>query len=310
MAAHEAQLLRPLGVGDLLDELFALYRRGFKPLIGIAAVVHVPLALVTLPLLPAYAGWVGRFSDNANAAVAALSEMAGGLVAVLVIAVIAVAIGSILELAATCYAVSALYLGEPVRVGDAYRRAIGRFWPLFRLVLLLGLALFSLSVVSMVPVFAPALLCLSLPAAFALAIFMYVHWSLAVPALALEEGLGAAGALSRSYALVKGAWWRTFAVLLVLGFLLFVLQMVASLLVTVVVGGLQAVLAPAASVQPVWLLVLNSLLSSAVNLLFGPFPWIGLTLLYYDRRVRTEGFDLLVQARALPQPDAPTPAPE
>jgi hypothetical protein len=310
MGAREAPLLRPLGVGDLLDELFALYRRGFKPLIGIAAVVHVPLALVTLPLIPAYAGWMGRFSENANAAVAALSELAGGLVAVLVVAVIAVAIGSILELAATCYAVSALYLGEPVRIGDAYGRAIGRFWPLFRLMLLLGLVFLSLGIVSMVAVFAPALLCLSLPAAFALGTYLLVYWSLAVPALALEEDLGAAGALSRSYSLVKGAWWRTFAALVVLWFLLFVLQMVASLLVTAVVGGLQAVLAPAASVQPVWLLVLNSLLSSAINLLFGPFPWIGLTLLYYDRRVRTEGFDLLVQARALPQPDVPTPAAE
>jgi len=242
--------------------------------------------------------------------VAALSELAGGLVAVLVVAVIAVAIGSILELAATCYAVSALYLGEPVRIGDAYGRAIGRFWPLFRLMLLLGLVFLSLGIVSMVAVFAPALLCLSLPAAFALGTYLLVYWSLAVPALALEEDLGAAGALSRSYSLVKGAWWRTFAALVVLWFLLFVLQMVASLLVTAVVGGLQAVLAPAASVQPVWLLVLNSLLSSAINLLFGPFPWIGLTLLYYDRRVRTEGFDLLVQARALPQPDVPTPAAE
>src|SRR2546423_11312711 len=137
MAAREAPLLRPLGVGDLLDELFALYRRGFKPLIAIAAVVHVPLALVTLPLVPVYAGWMGRFSENANAAAVALSEMAGGLIAVLVVAVIALAIGSILELAATCYAASALYLGEPVRVGQAYRWAIRRLWPLFRPMLLL-----------------------------------------------------------------------------------------------------------------------------------------------------------------------------
>src|SRR5438067_222041 len=144
MAAREAPLLRPLGVGDLLDELFALYRRGFKPLIAIAAVVSVPLALVILPLVPAYVGWLNRLGENANAAVAALSEMTGGLIAVGVVAMIAGTIGGILETGAMFYAASALYLGEPVRVGEAYRWAAAHFWPIFRLWLLLGVAIGSL----------------------------------------------------------------------------------------------------------------------------------------------------------------------
>ena len=43
---RETLRLRPMGVGDLLDIAFRLYRRHFLRLVGIVAVIYVPLTLV------------------------------------------------------------------------------------------------------------------------------------------------------------------------------------------------------------------------------------------------------------------------
>jgi hypothetical protein len=47
-----------------------------------------------------------------------------------------------------------------------------------------------------------------------------------------------------------------------------------------------------------------SLLGNLVDMLIRPPFYVGLTLLYYDRRIRGEGYDLAVQARALAPPAA------
>ena len=49
-------------------------------------------------------------------------------------------------------------------------------------------------------------------------IWLYIAWAFALPVL-LVEGLRGPAALRRSYALVRGRWWRTFGVI-ALGFLL------------------------------------------------------------------------------------------
>ncbi|MDO8683192.1 MAG: hypothetical protein Q7N50_06895, partial [Armatimonadota bacterium] len=40
--------LRPMGIGDLLDEMFDVYRSNFITLVGIMAVVQVPVTMVGL----------------------------------------------------------------------------------------------------------------------------------------------------------------------------------------------------------------------------------------------------------------------
>ncbi|HZQ38160.1 MAG TPA: hypothetical protein VFD32_19680, partial [Dehalococcoidia bacterium] len=48
------------------------------------------------------------------------------------------------------------------------------------------------------------------------AIFLYVRWSLAIPAL-FAERTGGAGALRRSAELVSGSWWRVFGITVAIG---------------------------------------------------------------------------------------------
>src|SRR4051812_45013932 len=111
MAADRAPSLRPLGIGDILDELFAVYRRGFRTFVGMTALVQVPLAILTLPFYAATSR-VGRSlvtSDDFMTAV----ETFGGAVAVLTAVVGFLSIvGGVLLIGATSYATSVIYLGQ------------------------------------------------------------------------------------------------------------------------------------------------------------------------------------------------------
>ena len=48
MTTTSGTKLRPLGMGELLDHAFRLYRRNFFTFIGIIAIVQIPLTLLTL----------------------------------------------------------------------------------------------------------------------------------------------------------------------------------------------------------------------------------------------------------------------
>lgn len=311
MAADRAPALRPLGVGDVLDELFAVYRRGFKTFLGISVLVDVPIAILYLPFVPAYVNFMEQMQQasggTGNPGAFVSGYVGWGLAVVPVVLLISVA--QLLWLAATCYATSAVYLGQPLTVGGAYRLALGRFWPLVRLVLLGTIFFVSLIVLAIAPVIFPALLCISMPATFILGVYLLVKWSVAAPALVLEDQMGAAGALRRSWELVRGGWWRTFATFFVLTLLVGILQSLGSGLSEALSALLQAVAAPGATFRPAWIAVIASLLASAVGVLWGPLLYIGLTLMYYDRRVRMEAYDLAVLAQDMLRQQRPEAAP-
>jgi hypothetical protein len=126
-------------------------------------------------------------------------------------------------------------------------------------------------------------------------IWLYGLWSVAAPAL-LIEGLGPARSLGRSRRLVKGRWWPTAGVLIV-----------ASIMVAVVSGAFEALLVAVDSLgsQPSLLAaVLVVTASGAVaTIITQPFHAAVTTILYYDLRVRREGYDLHVLAEQLGLPE-------
>jgi hypothetical protein len=214
-----------------------------------------------------------------------------------------------LELAAVVSATSGLCLGQPLTVGESYRLALGRFWAIIRISLLLLGLVAALIMIWMVPAFlSPALICVTTPLVGGVAVYLVVRWSVAIPALVIER-LGAVAALGRSRALVRGAWWRTCLTLVLLAILLAVLWVMGYALVSALVGTLQAVLAPGVRGQTDWAAVVESLLNSAVGLAFGPLFHIGLTLMYYDRRVRVEAYDISLLAQNMLRQQGPEPAP-
>src|SRR5438477_2078859 len=111
--------LRPMGIGDILDETFRLYRENFTLFVATCAVLEVPVQIinflillsapVAVPPTPGQPLTPGQF--RALAAGSGASSI-GGLIGAFAAAIIT---------AALAVAISNRYLGRSITVGAAYR---------------------------------------------------------------------------------------------------------------------------------------------------------------------------------------------
>jgi hypothetical protein len=191
-----------------------------------------------------------------------------------VISGIAGLVGNSLVLGACVKALSDAYLGQQPNARDSLRFGLRRLLPLIVLVIVRGIG----DTVGFVLLIIPG-------------IWLYAAWSVAVPALVIERA-GPFRSLGRSRHLVKDSWGRTAAVLLV------------AAIITLVIGGLiQGLLTAAAesSGNPsVLFVVVITVLAAIVSaVLLQPFAAAVLTVLYYDLRIRREGYDLELMAEQL-----------
>ncbi len=301
--------LRPLRVTELLDTVFSLYRRNFWLFVAIVAVVQVPyqviddllsLAEPTKPFKPV----AGRAPSPAQLNVA-LHDAALLVAVVAILLVLSVAVVVPLQTAAFTKAVSERFLGRPATTGACYRFAVRRWGALFILGLIyLGLSLGALIVLALLG----ALLVVLLGAVGAVAagllglaalvagVICYVRVLVASPALVLE-GIGPWTSIRRSWALSSGHAGRAFGVLVSL--------VLVELLVTALLGivfGIPAGLVGISTGPGIFIRDLGTLIT---GVLAAPILAGGLTLLYFDLRVRKEAFDLELLAQQLVQGSGP-----
>ncbi len=295
--------LRPLSLGEVLDRTFALYRSRFWLFAGIsmiAASVNVVGQAVSLAaaqrlvnhavLAPAPTTAAAILNLRATGA-AQLPAYGVMLVFVLVSAV---------TQAATALALTQVYLSRPTSVKAALT-AVGRRW--YRWI---GIALWQawsmlwVPVVTLIPavlllgfgarsgnvgldVIGGILAFLAILAGFPVGVILYLRNALAVPA-AVTEGLTIRPAMRRSKVLAAGSKGRIFVVLLIAGCLLEVVAVLQSPVAMLMV------LAPH---QQHYLARAIALLVTFVgHTVVAPVALIGLTLMYFDQRVRKEALDL------------------
>lgn len=286
--------MRPRSVGEILDAGIKLYVRNTRTLMGLAAVVVVPLqtvaAIVLLSTVSSGSDVPSGYFSLSHPATTQ-SEASARLGGSAVLAIVSLLV-SLLTTAACVKAVSDLYLDQPTGVKASLRFAVRRLPALLGMEVLMILGLMLAFIVVIIP-----------------GIWLYVAWSVAAPALLIER-FGPWRALGRSRRLVKGRWWATAGVLLV-----------ATILVTVVSGAVQAALVGIASLPstpsvPV-AVVVTTVASVLSTVIAQPFHAAVTTTLYYDLRVRHEGYDLqlLAEQLGLPAPSgaelaAQWPAPE
>jgi len=282
-----ATTMRPRRVGEILDAAIKIYLRNARTLMGLTAVVVIPMrilaGIVLLSTLP-----TGSDVPGGTFTVSSSSQPVTDRAAVLgangTLIVIELIVATLVTAACT-KAVSDAYLDQPIGAAKSLRFAVRRLPALLWLEILTVIGLIVGFILLIVP-----------------GIWLYAAWSVAVPALLIER-IGAFRALGRSRRLVKGRWWATAAVLLV-----------ASLMVTLISGAIEGLLIAVASLpsQPSLLLaVFVSTLSGVIaTVITEPFRAATTTLLYYDLRVRREGYDLHVLADQLGLPSSSMPAVE
>lgn len=247
--------LRPLSVGEILDVSFTLYRRHFIALATVALICSGVPVLLSLFI-----------------------EASGGMLQNLPLTMvyyIIFAVLSAIATAATVFIVSESYLGRPLGPGQALARATPLLWRLILCSILTALLIGLGFLLFLIP-----------------GIILICGLLLAFPVLVLEPGATASAALSRSWALTRGARWRMFGLLLTLIVLLYV--------PIVAIGALAAIFLPTAEPGSALTGGLVTLaVAGVVQLFLYPLFYCVLTVAYYDLRVRKEGFDLEVLAQTL-----------
>jgi hypothetical protein len=285
-------------VSDILDGAFKLMKANVRTIAVIVAVFVVPLYLL--------AGWFGRdaysvsFLDAFNdpAAFEAgqaptdtefIGQVVVGLVNLLVLPFIAGAISLV---------VAASYLGEDLAPGVALRRTAKRFWSLLfswigvHLLQISGFVvlgiLAAVAAVLVSGIVAGLLVFAAIVVGIAVLIAAMGYFVLVAPAVVVEE-LGPGRGMRRSWQLVRGRFWPVFGTSILAGL---ISAFIASALTVVPLGVAQV--APEAIR---WVIV--SVFQIVSSIITQPIVAIVATLLYFDARIRKEGFDLQVIASEL-----------
>jgi hypothetical protein len=298
-----------MGVAELVDASLTLYRRNFLLIVAIAAVVHVPVAV--LSLLVYQLSGVVRALDAAGlrTGLPALSPAAPGTLtdaqtsALTGLVVATAAIGAVqllvvlpVSLAAMSRAVSDRYLDRPATVAGSYAAALRRGGALLGAILLVVLLVVAemvlgIAVIGLLGALGPVGVVPAIGVAIALvaALAVTAVRSTLLPQAIVIEGLGSLTGIRRSWRLTTEAFWRTLGILALV------------VLLQTFVGGLLAV--------PLQLLVSGAgmgtqqLVSQAAGavgeVLVSPLSLIALALLYYDLRIRREAFDIEMLAASL-----------
>ena len=318
--------LRPLTLGEILDRTAQLYRSHFWLFAGIASVYSGALLLLNLLTIGVQQALSAQHLTR-------YLLLASGIAVVLQMFVM-FAVGG-LAVAANNRAVAWVHLGEPASIRRAYASILpktGRYlWLMtiiwfvlwFPIALAYGgyiAALYRwvgsgsikmLTGASATPPNQQAALMFLLVTmsfglvfglAFAWAVVMGLRYALAIAACVVEN-LPARPAIRRSVGLSKGARGRIF----VLGLLVAVIQtglvLITQLFFIVLTLKQHGQLAPGARIA-------QQLVAFVTNTFIGPIYATGLTLFYYDQRVRKEGYDIewMMQAAGL-TPPAPAESP-
>ncbi len=281
----EYEHLRPLTVGEILDSSFRLYRRRFGALVGVCAVVVVPLALVQLVvnLSAQETTTVTRFGGSIYRSTAVSS---GTQLFLLLFGLLISGLNITVAQGAAMRILSDHYLGTETSWSESLRYAFARFGSLLWIVILTGLAWIFGAFFCFIP-----------------GIYLYVSFAVVMPVRLIEDERGGQ-ALSRSRALVAGRWWPTFSTLLVVLFITTTLTFV----VTVFVGGSTILATNTASSTTTR--VVTELLTAGVNVIVTPISAAVATIIYFDLRVRKEGFDLALMIQRLDQPTVAATRPD
>jgi hypothetical protein len=279
----------PMTIGMVLDRAFRLYTQNFPLMLGITAVLQVPTLIlsVTLQLMVPYLR-----QPSGLGLLVAFSSALFSLITLFVVYP--------LVTGATTKAVSDKYLGNPVTVGTALKEA----WASVGTLLLTSLV---------------ANLIIGL--GFLLLIVPGVLWAMSyalIPPIVMIEAsdrtisrqvyslTGAVRTVApplmdrsdirrRSWDLVRGNRGKVFVVIAVL--------IVMRMLISSGAGWMAGLALDTTSDAGI---ALRSILANGINIVVSPLQTIAVTLLYYDFRIRKEGFDIEMLSQAMGTPTVNT----
>ncbi|GGO75729.1 glycerophosphoryl diester phosphodiesterase membrane domain-containing protein [Nonomuraea cavernae] len=307
--------LRPLGLGDILDGTIKLIRSNPKAVLGLSAVAAL------LGAVPVAVGQMFSF-DSLRASLdpstpVATYQMYDGLVAQYGGLFVSMAISFVVVTLLTGVLTRILgraVFGGTMTAGEAWQLTRGRVPALFGVV---GL----MAVIMLVPLLAlggiiaalivsgaaessggqaalVAITLVGLVLYLGYALFFKARFAFAAPAVVLE-GRGPIDAMRRSWHLVTGDFWRVLGILLLTSVMVFFLAGILEIPFSII-GSLFGLLGESsgATIAAAVLIAVGGTLGAMLTY---PFEAGVAGLLYADRRMRSEAFDLVLQTAAIEQ---------
>jgi hypothetical protein len=274
--------LRPRGIGEILDAAIALYKARFGALVKLTALVVVPVqllnVLVTLSTAPNDVTFGATGPTPVYDSRHAFWVPFAGTVVMNIVTVLSTAFAT----AAVMRVVADTYVGQPSDVRTSARLA----WRRFPAVIGASIATGFLTIIGLLACVVPGL-------------YLQAMFSVTIPALLLE-GLGVGEAIRRSTALTRGRRWQCFAVLYVGSLLAGAISFGLTLLIDVPVN--------AALDGTTALAIAQGVAGALTAALTTPFQAAAIIVLYFDLRVRAEGFDVQMALQRLDRSRAGVPS--
>ncbi len=297
--------LRPLNLSEIFNGAFAYIRANPKTTLGVATIVVVIAQLLALLL---------QFGPPATGGTLAPPELTGpdpdvtvllGSLVGAAAGAVAIWLSSILLSGLLTVIVGRAVFGSPIAIGEAWQRVRGRLLALLAYTALetLGAALVVAAVAGVITMVA---FVLNGWAAFALGVplvsgavvalvYLFTKLSFA-PTLIVLERLPVLAAIERSFALVRGDFWRVFGIRVLA-------MLVAGLLSTAVgmpfsIGSQVLIMVGDSAGTALAGMALASVGAAVGQIVTAPFTAGVVVLLYADRRIRSEAFDLVLQTGA------------
>ena len=316
--------LRPLTLGEILDRTAQLYRTNFLLFAGIFS-VYAGVALV-LNLLQIGLGVLLKAQHMAGAVIW-MTVIATGVNVLILFLLLGAATAAISR------AVAWVHLGEPATIRGAYQSILPRLGRYLWLMAITAFRVWSPFVLlyagligtlvyyggfkgagthtsAVNPQAGVAVIVASLTFFLLLipvcvyTLLMSVRYSLAIPACVVED-LKARKSIRRSIQLAKDSWGRIFLLMLLVGVIKLGLVGLTQFFVFVL-----AFKHPGQPLGP-GILAISQVIGFFTNSFLGPIWAAGITLFYYDQRVRKEGYDIewMMQAAGLNVPATLPPGP-
>ncbi|GAC1403395.1 MAG: membrane protein [Mycobacterium sp.] len=296
--------LRPLSLSDIFNGAVAYIRANPKATLGLTTVVVVAAQLLALALtvgpLAATGGLQPAVKNQDLSTGAMLGSSASSIAGAVATWLSAVLLSGMLTVV-----VGRAVFGAGISAGEAWRRLRPRLWALIAFTVLetVGAAVLVAVVALIITGISMAAggvaaAVVGVPLGLALIVgLIYVGIMISfAPSVIVLERLRIITAISRSFRLVRHDFWRVFGIRLLGGIVTTVIA--GAVAVPFSIGEQLLLVSASSTVAAFGALFLLAVGSAIGEIITAPFSAGIVVLLYTDRRVRAEAFDLVLQTGA------------
>ena len=297
--------MRPLGLSDIFNAAFAYIRVNPRATLGLTTIVVVITQIIVLLLVAGVPLILYGQTDVSRVEDTSTSELVSAFLSVVAAGLTSGLSGVVLSGMLTVVVGRAVF-GATITIREAWDRVRGRLLALLGLTLLEAVGAMLLLVVTVVVIGVAAAISPVLGVLVGIAVavaviaaFVYLWTMLSfAPVLIVLERLPVFAAIGRSFALVRGSFWRVFGI-----------RSLGVLVAQLVAGAVSAPFTIVAEFLGLNAGSMGASLGASVLLAIGgaigqiitaPFTAGIVVLLYTDRRIRAEAFDLVLQTGASP----------